>query len=204
MDTKEGRELCEELELTWKYQKLGITLSPDCKGIFQDMKALKVISPAVSEDILLAEAVFAHNSQIRKGTELSPFQLVTGKQSEPPLVDDTGKLTYSSINRLKHLGVQAQEKENGDPQEVTNQHTSPSLVVCLVGIKDSPGSSHKEEIIGAELIVKGNSQQVYNSKGARYKKKNFKFSIFFLAPFAQHLFLWLILFQNGIFYSVYF
>ena len=45
LDTKEGRELCEELELTWKYPKLGkvITLSPDCKGIFQD---LKVISPA--------------------------------------------------------------------------------------------------------------------------------------------------------------
>ena len=49
------------------------------------MKALKVISPAVSEDIVLAEAVFAHNSKIRKGTKLFPFQLVTGltgKQSE--------------------------------------------------------------------------------------------------------------------------
>ena len=45
LDTKEGRKLCEELELTWKYPKLGkvITLSPDCKGIFQD---LKVIYPA--------------------------------------------------------------------------------------------------------------------------------------------------------------
>ena len=74
-----------------------ITLSPDCKGIFQDLKALKVISPAVSEDILLAEAVFAHNSKIRKDTKLSPFQLVTGKQSEPPLIDDTGELTHSSI-----------------------------------------------------------------------------------------------------------
>ena len=122
-----------------------ITLSPDCKGIFQDLKALKVISPAVSEDILLAEAVFANNIKIRKGTKLSPF-LVTGKQSEPPLVDDTGKLTHSSINRLKHLGVKAQEKENGDPHEVTNQHTSPSLVSC-----------------SAELVVKGNSQLVYNS-----------------------------------------
>ena len=39
-------------------------LSPDCEGNFQDLKALKVISPAVSEDILLAEAVFAHNSKI--------------------------------------------------------------------------------------------------------------------------------------------
>ena len=135
------------MELTWKYPQLGkvITLSPDCKGIFQDLKALKVISSAVSEDILLAEAVFANNSKIRKGTKLSPFQLVTGKQSEPPLVDDTGKLTHSSINRLKHLGVQDQGKESGDPQEVTNQHTSPSLG-CL-----------------AELVVKGNSQQVYHS-----------------------------------------
>ena len=142
LDTKEGRELCEELELTWKYPKLGkvIMHSPDCKGIFQDLKALKVISPAVSEDILLAEAVFAHNSKIRKDTRLSPFQLVTGNQSEPTLIDDTGELTYSSINRLKHLGVQAQEKENGDRQEVTNQHTSTSLVAFSVGLKDSPGS----------------------------------------------------------------
>ena len=130
LDTKEGRELCEELELTWKYPKLGkvITLSPDCKGIFQDLKALKVISPAVSEDISLAEAVFAHSSKIRKDMRLSPFQLVTGKHSKPPLIGDTGELTHSSINRLKHLGVQAQERENGDPQEVTNQHTSRSLI----------------------------------------------------------------------------
>ena len=58
LDKKEGRELCEELKLTWKYPKLGkvITLSPDCKVIFQD---LKVISPAVLEDILLAEAAKA-------------------------------------------------------------------------------------------------------------------------------------------------
>ena len=85
LDTKEGRKLCEELELTWKYPKLGkvITLSPDCKGIFQDFKALKLISPALSEDILLAEAVFAHNSKIIRETRLS---------------DDTGELTHSSIN----------------------------------------------------------------------------------------------------------
>ena len=59
LDTKEGRKLCEELELIWKYPKVGkvITPSQDCKGIFQSFKALKVISPAVSEDILLAEAV---------------------------------------------------------------------------------------------------------------------------------------------------
>ena len=75
----------------------------------------------MSEDFLLAEAVFVHKSKLRKGIKLSPFQLVTGKQSEPPLVDDTGKLTLSSINRLIHLRVQAQEKKCGDPQEVTNQ-----------------------------------------------------------------------------------
>ena len=97
----------------------------------------------MSEDILLAEAVFAHNSKLKKGTKLSPFQLVKGKQSEPPLVDDTVELTPSSTNRLKHLGVQAQEK-SGDPKEVTNQHTS------LVSYS-------------AELVVKGNSHQVFNS-----------------------------------------
>ena len=77
LDTKEGRKVCEELELIWKYPKMGkvVTPSPDCKGIFQSFKALKVISPAVSEDILLAEAVFAHNSKLRNDIKLSPFQL---------------------------------------------------------------------------------------------------------------------------------
>ena len=114
LETKEGRKLCEELELTWKYPKVGkvIMLSPDCKCIFQSFIALKVISPAVSEDILLAEAVFAHNSKLRKGIKLSPLQLVKGKQSEPPPVDYTVKLTHTSTNRLKHLGVQAQEKKS--------------------------------------------------------------------------------------------
>ena len=113
LDTKEGRKLCEELELTWKYPKVGnvIMLSPDCKGIFQSFKASKVISPPVSEDILLAEAVFAHNSKLKKSTKLSPSQLAKGKQSEPPLVDDTAELTPSSTNRLKHLGVQARKKK---------------------------------------------------------------------------------------------
>ena len=59
---------------SWKYPKL-------------------VVSPAVSENIYLAEAVFAHNSKLRKGIKLSHFQLVKGKQSEPLLVDDTEKLT---------------------------------------------------------------------------------------------------------------
>ena len=64
LDTKEGRKLCDELKLIWKYPKVGkvITLSPDCECIIKSFNALKVISPAVSEDILLAEAVFAHNS----------------------------------------------------------------------------------------------------------------------------------------------
>ena len=47
-------------------------MSPDCKGIFQDLKALKVISPAVSEDILLAEAVFAHNSKLGRSQNYLP------------------------------------------------------------------------------------------------------------------------------------
>ena len=35
LDTKEGRKLCEELKLIWKYPKVGkvITLSPGCKPI---------------------------------------------------------------------------------------------------------------------------------------------------------------------------
>ena len=121
----------------------------------------------MSEDILLAEAVFTHNSKIRKETRLSPFQLFTGKQSKPPLIDDTGELTQSSINKQVKTGVQAQEKENGDPQEVTNQHTSPSLIACSVGLKDSPGSPHQEEILRAELVVKGSSHKVYNSSHSK-------------------------------------
>ena len=103
--------MCEELKLTWKYPKLGkvIPLGPDFQGILQDMKALKVISPGVPGDIIPAEVIFAHNSRIKRDTRLSPFQLVTGKQSEPPSIDDTGERTHSSINRLKHLGVQNQQ-----------------------------------------------------------------------------------------------
>ena len=63
---------------------------------------------------------------IRRDTRLSPFQLVTGKQSEPPPIDDTGELPHRSIERLKHLGVQV--KESGGPQEVTHQHTPPSVI----------------------------------------------------------------------------
>ena len=74
----------------------------------------------------------------------------------------------SSINGLKHLGVQAQEKY-GDPQEVSNQHTSPSVIAYSVGIKDSPGSPHQEEILGAELVVKGNSQKVYTRNSSHSK-----------------------------------
>ena len=62
----------------------------------------------VMDILLIAEAVFAHNSKLRKDTKLSPFQLVRGKQSEPLLLDDTVKLTHSSTNRLEHLRVQAQ------------------------------------------------------------------------------------------------
>ena len=75
------------------------------------MKALKVISPGVLEDILLAEAIFASTSRIRRDTILSPFQLVTGQQSTLPPIEDTGECTYCSINRLKHLGVQVQDNQ---------------------------------------------------------------------------------------------
>ena len=74
-------------------------------------------------------------------TILSPFQLVTGKQSEPPLIADTRELTHGTINRLKHLGVQVQNKESGDPQEVKNQHTPPSLIVCSAPRGDPRGGA---------------------------------------------------------------
>ena len=47
LDTKEGKDFCKELELTWKYpqQQKVILLAPDCQHILQDIKALKVISP---------------------------------------------------------------------------------------------------------------------------------------------------------------
>ena len=120
----------------------------------------------MSEDILLAEAVFAHNCKIRQDTRLSPFQLVTGKQSQPPPIDDTGELNHSSI-RLKHLGVQVQDKESGNPQEVTNQHTPPSLIACSVGLKDSPGSPRQEETLGAELVIKGDPQKLLKSSHSK-------------------------------------
>ena len=168
-DTKEGKDLCEELELTSKYPKLQkvIPLSPDCQHILllQDMKALKVISPGVPGNILLTEAIFAHNSRIRRDMRLSPFQLVTGKQSESPRpIDDTGEGTHSSINRFKHLGVKVQDKQGGDPQEVTiqYQHTSPSPVACSVGLNDS-SSPKQEEILGAELVNKRDPQKFANS-----------------------------------------
>ena len=75
LDNKEGRKLIEERNLSWKYPKVGkvITLSPDCQRILQSFNALKVNSPEIPEDTLLAEAVFAHNSKLKKGTKLSPF-----------------------------------------------------------------------------------------------------------------------------------
>ena len=118
LDTKEGRKLCDELKLIWKYPKVGkvITLSPDCEYIIKSFNALKVISPAVSEDILIAEAVFAHNSKLKKGTKLSPAQQVKGQQSEPASANNTTE--FSPTNRLKHLWIKAQ----GKSKEVINQH----------------------------------------------------------------------------------
>ena len=68
-------------------------------------------------------------------------------------MDDTGERLHSYINRLKHLGVQIQDKESGDPQEVTiqHQHSPASSIACSVG---PPGSPHQEEILGVELVNK--------------------------------------------------
>ena len=47
LDTRKGKDLCKELELTWKYpkQQKVILLALDLQYILQDMTALKVISP---------------------------------------------------------------------------------------------------------------------------------------------------------------
>ena len=163
LDKKEGKDLCEELDLTWKYPKLQkvIPLAPGCQHILQDMKAFKVISLGVPGDIILTEAIFAHNSRIRQDMRLSPFQLVTGKQSDPPPIDDTGEGIHSSINRLKPLGVKVPDKQGGDPQDVTIQYQH--TVACSVGLNDSPGSPNQEEILGAELVNKGDPQKFANS-----------------------------------------
>ena len=88
------------------------------------------------------------------------------------------ELTHRFINRLKHLSLQVQDKESGHPQEVTNQHTPPSLIACLVGLKDSPGSPHQEETLGAELVIKGDPQKVLRSSHSnpfKWAKKCFFF-----------------------------
>ena len=61
LDTREGKNLCKEFELTWKYpkQQKVIPLAPDLQYILLDLTALKVISPGVSGDTLLAEVIFA-------------------------------------------------------------------------------------------------------------------------------------------------
>ena len=86
--------------------------------LVQDLTALKVISPGVPGDILLAEAIFVNNSKIRRDTRLTPFQLVTAQQSTLPPLKDTGEHTHHSLNRLKHLGVQVPDNLGGDLQEV--------------------------------------------------------------------------------------
>ena len=110
LDNKEGRKLIEERNLNWKYPKIGkvITLSPDCQRLIQSFNALKVKSPEMPEDTLLAEAVFAHNSKLKKGAKLSPCQQVKGTHPEPSPKDDTAE--PGSTNRLKQLGAQAREK----------------------------------------------------------------------------------------------
>ena len=95
------------------------SLAPDLQNFVHYLTVLKVISPGVSGDILLAEAIFANNSRIRRDTRLTPFQLVTGQQSILPPIKDTGEHTHHSLNRLKHLGVQVPDNPGGDLQEVT-------------------------------------------------------------------------------------
>ena len=93
--------------------------------------------------------------------------MVTGKQSEPPPIDDTGERTHSSINRLKHLGVQVPDKKSGDPQEVTNQQTPSSLITCSVGLKDSQGNPQQKETLGAELVNKGDPKKFLSSSHSK-------------------------------------
>ena len=142
------------------------------------MKAIKVISPGVPGDLLLTEAILAHNSRIRQETRLPPFQLVTGKQSTLSPIDDTGERTHSFINRLKHLGLQVPDNQGWDLQEVTIQfqHTPCSLVACSVGLNDSSGSPNQDENLGVELVNKREPQKFANSSYSKpYKcgKKNF-------------------------------
>ena len=40
------------------------------------------------------------------------------------------------------------------------QHTPSSLVACSVGLNDSPGNPRQEEILGAELVNKGEPQNL--------------------------------------------
>ena len=102
LDTREGKNLCKELELTWKFPKQYkvILLAPDLQKILHDLTDLKVISSGVSGETLLAEVIFANNSRIRQDTRLAPFQLVTVQQSILPSVKDTGKHTHHSLNRV--------------------------------------------------------------------------------------------------------
>ena len=93
LDNKEGRKLIEERNLNWKYPKIGkvITLSLDYQRIIQSFNAVKVKSPEIPEDTLLAETVFAHNSKLKKGAKLSPCQQVKGTHPEPSPKDDTAE-----------------------------------------------------------------------------------------------------------------
>ena len=55
LDTREGKTLCKELELTWKYpkQQKVISLAPDLQYILQDLPVLKVISPGKKSDLCM-------------------------------------------------------------------------------------------------------------------------------------------------------
>ena len=89
-------------------------LAPDilCLIYLTGHDSLKVISPRVPGDILLAEAILVN--RIRQDTRLTPFQLVTGQQSTIPPIKDTGEHTHRSLSRLKHIGVQVPDNLGGD------------------------------------------------------------------------------------------
>ena len=78
------------------------------------------------------------------------------------MTQETNSQLHKQVNTSRGSG-----SGKGDPQEVANEHTSPSLKACSVGLKDSPGSPNQEEILGAELVVKGSSHKVYNSSHSK-------------------------------------
>ena len=130
---------------------------------------LKVNSPGVSGDILLAEAIFANNSRIRRDTRLTPFQLVTGQQSILPPIKDIGEPTHHFLNRLKHIGGTGPRQPGWRPPggKLQYEHTPSSLVASSVGNSDSPGCPNQEKNLGANLVEKGEHSKLAKPSGPK-------------------------------------